>query len=81
MAKAVPAETVLGAFRKQNNSSASYAVYSRQADHEVVIPLFQGDCGSLYPYAGCLHRSACTYHTRTYLCNPYNIADCFRSAL
>lgn len=43
MAKAPPAETVLGVFRKQNSSSASYATYSRQADHEVMISLFQGD--------------------------------------
>lgn len=81
MAKISPAETGFGVFRKQNYSSASYAIYSRQADHEVMISLFQGDYESLYPYTGCMHTYACVYHTRTYLCNPYKIADCFRSAL
>lgn len=62
MVKAPPAETVLGVFRKQNNSSVSYATYSRQADCEVVISLFQGDYDSLYPYAVCMHTCALEEH-------------------
>lgn len=67
MAKAPPAENVLGVFRKQNNSSASYAIYSRQAHHEVMISLFHGiKRAYIHMLDACIHVHV--YNTQEHIC-------------
>lgn len=63
-----------------------HMMLSGQADHAVLVSVFQGNYRSLYPYAGykvsmhtCIYIY--THHSWTHLCSAYKITVCFRSVL